>query len=213
MKNLRVAFISNDELTDGIAGISSFLNSSEKQTIGNLLWSDNGYKPVVSFAIAYTETSILLKYFVAEKYVKTDYYQINDPVYKDSCVEFFISFGGDKNYYNLEFNLIGTALIAYGADKNYRETLDSAMISKIESCYTIAPSNEEGNIKWELTLNIPFSLFVHNTITSLTCRQCKANFFKCGDELPAPHFLSWNAIDYPQPNFHLPQFFGAITFH
>jgi hypothetical protein len=213
MKNSRIAFISNREVNDEIGAVSSFLNGSERQNIDNLLWSNDGYKPAVSFAMAYTEDSILLKYFVTEKYVKADYYQINDPVYKDSCVEFFIAFGDDENYYNLEFNRIGTALIAYGSGKNDREMLNESIISKIKSQHTItASANDDGNTAWDLTLSIPFALFIHNTISSLAGMQCKANFFKCGDDLPAPHFLSWNAIDYPQPNFHLPRFFGRITF-
>jgi hypothetical protein len=214
MKNLRIAFISNQELNNGMADVSSFLNNSERQSIDNLLWSNDGYKPTVSFAMVYTEDSILLKYFVAEKYVKADYHQINDPVYKDSCVEFFIAFGDDENYYNLEFNRIGTALIGYGSDNNGREMLSEPVISKIKSQHTItALPDDKGNIEWELTLSIPFALFIHNNnISPLVGLQCKANFFKCGDDLPSPHFLSWNAVDYPQPNFHLPQFFGTITF-
>jgi hypothetical protein len=213
MKNLRIAFISNQEFNNGVADVSSFLNSSERQSIDNLLWSNDGYKPIVSFAMAYTEDSILLKYFVIEKYVKAEYYQINDPVYKDSCVEFFIAFGDDKNYYNLEFNRIGTALIAYGSDKNDREILSEAIISKIKSQHTITTSpDDKGNTAWELTLSVPFTLFIHNTISPIVGLHCMANFFKCGDDLPAPHFLSWSAVDYPQPNFHLLQFFGTIMF-
>jgi len=196
-----------------MAGVCSYLNSSERQSINNLLWSNDSYKPAVSFAMVYTEDSILLKYFVTEKYVKADYLQINDPVYKDSCVEFFIAFGGDENYYNLEFNRIGTALIGYGSGKNDREILSESIISKIKSQHAITASpDDKGNTEWELTLNIPFTLFIHNAISALAGLSCRANFFKCGDDLPAPHFLSWNAVDYPQPNFHLPQFFGTITF-
>jgi hypothetical protein len=213
MKNYPIAFISNHELSDGMATVSSFLNGSERQSINTLLWSNNGYKPVVSFAMMYTEDSILLKYFVTEKYVKADYHQVNDPVYKDSCVEFFIAFGDDENYYNLEFNRIGTALIGYGSGKNDRETLSESIISKIKSQHTItASADEKGNTKWDLTLSIPFALFIHNTISPLAGMHCKANFFKCGDDLPVPHFLSWSAINYPQPNFHLQRFFGTITF-
>ena len=213
MKNLRISFISNQELNNGMAGVSSFLNSSERQSIDNLLWSNDGYRPMVSFAMAYTEDSILLKYFVTEKYVKADYHQINDPVYKDSCVEFFIAFDDNKSYYNLEFNRIGTALIAYGSDKNDREILSEVIISKIKNQHTITASpDDKGNTAWELTLSIPFALFIHNNINPLAGLRFKANFFKCGDDLPAPHFLSWSAVDSPQPNFHLPQFFGTITF-
>ena len=213
MKNLQIPFISNDEFTNGIASVSSFLNGIEQQNIDTLLWSDNGYKPLVSFAIVFTEDAILLKYFITEKYFKADYHQINDPVYKDSCVEFFIAFGDDESYYNLEFNAIGTSLIGYGSGKNDRRILNELVISKIKSQHQITTSaDDKDDTNWELTLNIPFTIFVHNNITSLAGKNCRANFYKCGDDLTVPHFLSWNAVHNSQPNFHLPQFFGVISF-
>jgi hypothetical protein len=43
-------------------------------------------------------------------------------------------------------------------------------------------------------------------------KTCRANFYKCGDDLPEPHFLSWNNIIADKPDFHLPQYFGTLTF-
>ncbi len=40
--------------------------------------------------------------------------------------------------------------------------------------------------------------------------KAKANVYKCGDNLSKPHFLSWNPIHHPTPNFHLPEFFGTL---
>ena len=40
----------------------------------------------------------------------------------------------------------------------------------------------------------------------------KGNFYKCGDMLSKPHFLSWNPIDTPSPDFHVPASFGLLTF-
>lgn len=39
-----------------------------------------------------------------------------------------------------------------------------------------------------------------------------ANFYKCGDKLQTPHFLSWNPINLEKPNFHCPEFFGTLNF-
>lgn len=38
------------------------------------------------------------------------------------------------------------------------------------------------------------------------------NFCKCADETAYPHYLTWNPIDLPQPNYHCPEFFGEIRF-
>ena len=51
-----------------------------------------------------------------------------------------------------------------------------------------------------------------NSVGNLDGKSFRAHFYKCGDKLQQPHFLSWNAIGNPKPNFHLPQFFGTIVF-
>ena len=47
---------------------------------------------------------------------------------------------------------------------------------------------------------------------TLDGKEIKANFYKCGDELQTPHFLSWNPIQIEQPDFHRPDFFGTLEF-
>jgi hypothetical protein len=54
--------------------------------------------------------------------------------------------------------------------------------------------------------------FEFHQLKSLKNIKCKANFYKCGDELSQPHYLSWNNIKSGKPNFHLPEFFGEINF-
>ena len=43
-------------------------------------------------------------------------------------------------------------------------------------------------------------------------KSIKANFFKCADGTPHIHFLSWNPIGTPSPDFHRPAFFGELFF-
>ncbi len=59
---------------------------------------------------------------------------------------------------------------------------------------------------------IPISIYSLSKFDSLGGRSVKANFYKCGDELPEPHYLSWNPINLEKPNFHTPDFFGDIYF-
>jgi len=46
----------------------------------------------------------------------------------------------------------------------------------------------------------------------LNGKTMRANFYKCGDKLQTPHFLSWAPIDLPKPKFHCPEFFGELVF-
>ena len=36
--------------------------------------------------------------------------------------------------------------------------------------------------------------------------------YKCGDELPHPHFRSWKSIETEKPDFHRPEFFAEVAF-
>jgi hypothetical protein len=125
-------------------------------------------------------------------------------------VEFFVSFD-DRGYYNLEFNCIGTALAGFGKEKGSRMRIDDNIIRKIKYGSHISnPHNE--TVHWELTVGIPLETFVHHGLSSLSGKQYRANFYKCGDALPQPHFVAWSNIEAPQPDFHLPQFFGTLLF-
>ena len=175
-------------------------------------WPSAFNRPEVSFNIGYGDDAIFVAFFVEEKHFRATYQQTNDPVYRDSCVEFFIGFDEDETYYNFEFNAIGTALVGYGLPGN-RELLPVSLINDIKS--SASNKTVRGNslpFEWELRLAIPFSLFYKHSISTLKGKICKANFYKCGDELPVPHFLSWNKIIADKPDFHLPQYFGTLIF-
>jgi len=180
--------------------------------INQLSWNDYPYKPQVFFKIAYSDDAILLSYEVEEKYLRINSFEANDPVYEDSCVEFFISFQ-DGLYYNLEFNAIGVALVGYGpADKTKRDRISNTIIQKIKSFSTIKTNTEGEGVRWKLSLYIPFEVFAENNIQTFNGLKASANFYKCGDLLPEPHFISWQPIVNFEPNFHLPEFFGEIEF-
>jgi hypothetical protein len=66
--------------------------------------------------------------------------------------------------------------------------------------------------EWQIGLYIPLSALFDDDITSLDGRIMTGNFYKCGDKLPQPHFVSWNPIDLPAPMFHCPDYFGLLRF-
>lgn len=213
MKEVNAAFIPGNYNENNLDELSALLNKEQKHAIDNLLWSDTGYFPSVSFSIAHVDSNIALKYFVKEQHTKASYIAANDPVYKDSCVELFLGFGDDGSYYNLEFNALGTALVGFGKDRNGRAAIPDDKVSGIKSLSNINWAQDGAGFNtWELTLLVPFDVFIYHDIKTLNGVTCQANFFKCGDELPEPHFLSWNNIDSPVPDFHLSKFFGTIKF-
>lgn len=193
--------------------ISRKLNHIHQERITNAPWEAYPYKPEVAFAMAHNGKTIFLKYYVEEKHVRAVNSEPNQPVYEDTCVEFFISFDGEAEYYNFEFNCAGTCLLGFGEDRMNRELIDPEFIKKISFVNAIkAATNEDSNWAWELSLSVPLNVFKYHDFSSLSGKKCLANFYKCGDKLPEPHFLAWNSIISDSPNFHLPEFFGSLEF-
>ena len=92
----------------------------------------------------------------------------------------------------------------------YLVLLAEDALKKIETYTKLNKKN--GFFYWEMLIVIPTELFIRHSLQSLGGIVCRANFYKCGDGLSQPHYLSWNNIESGTPNFHLPQFFGEIFF-
>jgi hypothetical protein len=210
MNSLKVPFINDMNYGRAINEVSAQLDKLEKHQLNFTPWPEYPYKPLVQFVIAHSGNCILLKYFVTEDHIRAAAGNINGAVWEDACVEFFVSFD-EKGYYNLEFNCIGTALAGFGKEKANRERIEEHIIRKIKYGSCINNPGED-KIHWELTVAIPPEVFAHHNLSSLQGLACRANFYKCGDALPRPHFVAWSDIEAPQPNFHLPQFFGTLLF-
>lgn len=197
-----------------ITAASTLLDTLKKHAINIAPWASHSYKPKVSFSITYGVDHIFIKYYVLEQSVRAVHRKINDPVFNDTCVEFFVAFDSDENYYNLEFNCMGTCHAGYGNGRIKRTNLPEKIISQMayQPVFKREDSVVDDLINWELTLSIPFATFCYHDITSLQNTNCRVNFYKCGDQLPVPHYLAWNAIQSDEPNFHLPQFFGEAYF-
>lgn len=192
-----------------------FFDYDESQKIDHANWSNFPYKPEVSFKIGHSGTEIYLQYLVKEKYIKAKYKNDNDPVWTDSCVEFFFSPVDDGSYYNVEFNCIGTALIGFGTSKQNRQRAGIEITSKIERNSSLGNDtieSKEGDFSWTLTLVIPASAFHKHNIENFSGMKARGNFYKCGDEVKVAHYLSWKPINFERPNFHLPEFFGELAF-
>jgi hypothetical protein len=194
------------------AELNFLLDKCPVNQINQVSWNEYSYKPTVTFKIAYSDQAIVLKFEVIERHLRINNFQTNDPVWEDSCVEFFISFN-NSFYYNLEFNALGIGLIGYGSsDRSLRTRLPNEEIEKVKSFSQIKSHIANQGVSWNLTLYIPLEVFKYEQFKSLKGLNCTANFYKCGDLLPQPHYLSWSPISSIEPNFHLPEYFGKLKF-
>jgi len=216
MKTIEVSKLNTTERIPSMAEVSARLDELGKgHAIDTVNWKDFSYKPGVRFNIAWGENEIYLKYYVRESNVKAEKSKTNEMVCEDSCVEFFVSPSDDGLYYNLEFNPIGTALMGSGHGRHDSTRADARIVDGIRRLTSMgdAPFGEiRGDLQWTITLAIPLETFFHHKTGSLKGKSFRANFYKCGDKLSNPHFVTWNPVGTEKPDYHRPEHFGILKF-
>ena len=185
-----------------------------EHTISNQNWVE-APEVHVGFSIKHDGSSIYLYYQVEEPQVRAVNTSFNSPVWEDSCVEFFLAFEGDDGYYNFEINAIGTVLGAFGKDRNKRIHLPDSFLARIEATPSLGRdpiAYLDQTTTWEMQLQLPLEIFHFSKIKNLSGVDAHANFYKCGDKLKQPHFLSWKPVLCSKPDFHTPRYFGQLSF-
>ena len=187
----------------------------EFNSIACVNWAEYPYQPEVKFRIAHTGDAILLHYQVTEASVRAVATADDGRVWEDACVEFFLSPESNDFYYNFECNCAGKLLLHGGPAGGDRPGAAEEVLKSVKRWASLGtePFEERvGECSWEVALVIPTSAIFRHEIADLNGKTMRANFYKCGDLLQTPHFLSWSPIDLPQPKFHCPEFFGELVF-
>ena len=215
MKTLKVSYAPRLDGTDIRFAAQYFEQHETYEYVDMLNWpTEYPYKPDCRFKIARSSDALYLFFKVVENNVKATYTNDNDPVWQDSCVEFFFQGPNQKTYNNFELNCIGTCLAAERAGREEGVVMfGPEKMSRIKRYATLGdqPFNEiKAGFEWKLTFAIPFDLL--GLDKNNLPERVKANFYKCADGTSNPHYLSWSLISTKQPDFHRPEFFGDLIF-
>ncbi len=192
-----------------------YIHKAKPLYIDNYLWVENDYQPQVEVRLLYSANYIFVKFDVFENEVTARFTEINAPVYKDSCVEFFVNPLPEQTskYFNFEINPLGT-LLAESGFKRKRNKLTATDISQIH----INASLDKPLVGildsgvWEIELAVPLSLFEKYYGREINLDLARANFYKCGDETKYVHYAAWSEVVSGKPDFHLPAHFGILKF-
>ncbi|MBQ5825354.1 MAG: carbohydrate-binding family 9-like protein [Clostridia bacterium] len=138
------------------------------------------------------------------------YTKRDDPVYNDSCMEFFFqAFADDERYINFEINPNGAYLCAIGQDRSDRIFL------KDKSACIPSVSAQKSADGWSAVLYIPEQLVSDaygREFSVSDAEYIRANFYKCGDAAAQPHYSSMFWVETEQPDYHRPEYFHKIFF-
>ncbi len=188
-------------------------NETVELALQDCLWDSEPVCPTTSAFLTRMPDAFRIRFLVVEANPRAKYREMNDPVYTDSCVEWFVQPMGQTGtpYVNFEMNAHGTLLLGYGTERNHRVRLgpDDVKGIVIETDKGTMP---EGDPYWELTLMVPFNWLEKQFpgFSAVAGTLLKMNIYKCGDKTPVPHYGSWNPMTSPEPDFHRPEDFGEV---
>ncbi len=158
--------------------------------------------------IAYNAEALYVRMYAVEPDIRAEYTAPLSHVCEDSCMEFFFCPSPeDDRYVNIEINPNCCTHIGVGSCRD-----DSVRI---------IPKNEDALLQkkadrtadgWEVSYRIPVS-FLRSLFPGYALESgavIRANCYKCGDLTVRPHYLSWNPVEHPTPDFHRPCDFGTM---
>lgn len=203
------------EITERVLNVP-FGGVCEPQRLGCLNWPEWPYKPSVEFRIGYDEGGIRLEWTVDEQSIRALQGTPGGEVYEDSCVEFFFQPDpDDPHYYNFEWNAIGNLCVSWRTGRHDAEPAPAEVYGLVRaeaSCGSMPFAERPADGPWKLSLYIPLAALWKSGIKSLSGLKAKGNFYKCGDGLSVPHFVTWAPIATEKPDYHRPEFFDWIVF-
>lgn len=182
--------------------------------IDTYLW-DSDYSPNAGAQVVYVKSGdekegIYAHLWCEEKNPRAIYKKHNDPVFKDSCLEFFFTMnkaGSQKNgYINIESNSNPTTLIGYGHDRYDRVSIVDMGIEPFK--VTGTKSDERWDIYEFIPLEVIKKVFGVDEVDETV--EFAGNFYKCGgDHDPLPYGM-WSKVNAPTPDYHRPECFGKL---
>ena len=186
-----------------------------KLSVDKVNWPDAfPYCPKTSVEIDNNRDFLFLKFAVRGEQLRAVTVEDQGPVWEDSCVEFFCQVPGDNHYMNFETNCVGAMVASrrLGRDEDVQPLPpeEMALIERKCSFPREVIEEKDGLFEWTVELKIPLSLIFREKEPSFPL-TLRANFYKCADKTKKPHFVSWQPINLPAPNFHCPEFFGEIV--
>lgn len=181
--------------------------------IDSFHWEKDGYSRPESYAamFAVENEGIHAVLWSFEDNLRCECKKRDDPVYTDSCLEFFIApVEGDKRYMNFEVNPKGVYLSQIGEIRENRTFIKE--LTDLEPI--IEPMTvEEGNDKaWGCDILLPCDFISALYGTDFKIKECrmKGNFYKCADLSVSPHYGAHFPVSSAALGFHNPDCFGDI---
>ncbi len=172
--------------------------------------SDPPYRPNTYFKMGVVGEDLVATLKCYEENTRAVFENRDDPIYRDSCLEFFVApIESREEYINVEMNSKGTFLCEFGKGK-----YDRVFVSTLTESSPIVEAFKGEDVQggyWGVTVKLTkaFLRGLYKT-ESIDFTTVKANFYKCGDDCEIQHYLSFSPVTTLPPGFHNPECFAVF---
>lgn len=165
--------------------------------------------PISAYAqVCYDDQALYVHLRAVEKDIRAELTGKLDEICEDSCLEFFFRpITDDLRYFNIECNPNGCMYLGFGSNVD-------TLVRLIPETPPIQPEVMRTEDGWEIYYTVPYS-FIRNffpEFSPVSGYTTRANFYKCGDKTPTPHYYCWNPVPKQRCSFHNPSAFGIVHF-
>lgn len=172
------------------------------------------YRPKTLFKLAFLRREgfyCVLKCY--EENPRAVFTENDSPVFRDSCVEFFLApVEGREEYINIECNSLAVSLCEFGKGRQNR-LLVSSLCEERPEVTAFSGCDESGKF-WGVNIFVSLSLISKLFAVppeKLSFNNFRANIYKCGDETDIPHYIAFSPVTSPALGFHNPSCFFDFT--
>lgn len=174
--------------------------------------SEPPYRPKTYFKIGVVGDDLAAVLKCYESNPKADFTERNAPVYRDSCLEFFVlPIAERKEYINIEVNSKGIFLCEFGDGRENRVQV-SSLTETFPRVRAFFGKDLQGDF-WavDIRLTKKFLSELYNIQEEkFDFSVVKANFYKCGDDCEVPHYIAFAPVTTLPPGFHNPECFAVF---
>ncbi len=177
-------------------------------------WWTDGKKEGTAAKMLWDDTYLYVSFVCQDDYIWAEHEERDSPVYRDDCVEVFVSPNSDSinQYYNVEMNVKGVSLDFYHPSVGSKEPWDPPIRIATSVEGTL---NDDSDVDrfWILEVAIPFeaySLVAKNTPPEAGDKW-RLNLNRLGGQTNPQH-SQWSPSKTQTVSFHAPEFFGEAVF-
>lgn len=180
-------------------------------------WDTGRDRQATTARLLYDDEALYLQYVCEDTHLEATATELNGEVWTDSCVEFFAAPapGERPGYVNFEANCCGAFLMGYGPGRGQREFVAPEVAAGVRVATPVPGPTKEPSPDddgWWLAAALPFgvlSALAGHRVAPSPGDRWRANCYRCGGRT---EFAAWNPVEAPDPDFHRPEQFGAISF-